>query len=95
VEQSGSILEKRLTIVNRLGLHARAAAKFAGTSLRFSAKITVTKDSTTVNGSSIMGLLLLGAQMGQSIIIRAKGADAGQAMTALQDLIERRFDEED
>lgn len=93
MEQSESILEKRLTIINQLGLHARAAAKFASKSLEFNAQITVTKDGTTVNGSSIMGLLLLGAQMGQSIVIRAQGEDAGQAITALQDLIARKFDE--
>jgi phosphocarrier protein HPr len=93
VSPSGSALEKRVTIVNVKGLHARASAKFATKALEFEAEITVTKDGTTVNGSSIMGLLLLAAQMGQSIVIRTKGEDAAEAMAALTDLVARKFDE--
>jgi phosphocarrier protein HPr len=94
VEQSASITEKRVQIVNQKGLHARASAKFAAMALTFNAEVTVTKDGVTVNGCSIMGLLMLGAPIGQSILIRAKGVDAAKAVSSLEQLVSSKFGEE-
>ncbi|WP_259781696.1 HPr family phosphocarrier protein [Aestuariispira ectoiniformans] len=82
-------------IVNRRGLHARAAAKFAKLAESFDADVTVTKDGQTVNGYSIMGLMMLAAARGSSIDIDASGNQADEALTALQALVENRFEEED
>lgn len=82
-------------IVNRRGLHARAAAKFAKLAEKFDADVTVAKDGQTVNGYSIMGLMMLAAGRGSSIDINAEGADAEEALTALKSLVENRFEEED
>jgi len=81
-------------ICNKRGLHARASAKFVKLAGTFSASITVTKDDQTVNGTSIMGLLALGAARGCSITIAAKGAEADKAMAALADLVQSKFGEE-
>jgi len=93
VEESASGLTRRVTISNVKGLHARASAKFATKALEFRAQITVTKDGTTVNASSIMGLLMLGALTGQTITISAYGPDAAKAVAALVYLVETKFDE--
>ena len=86
--------EKTVTIVNRRGLHARAAAKFAQTSGEFGADIAVTKDGQTVGGRSIMGLMMLAASPGTTIDIKCDGDDAVQALEALVTLVEAGFDEE-
>ena len=83
----------RLTIVNALGLHARAAAKFVHTATRYSSQIRVSRDGKTMDGKSIMGLLLLAAAKGTSIRISADGPDEGDAIAALCALVERSFDE--
>lgn len=88
-------MARTVEIVNRRGLHARAAAKFAKLAETFDADITVTKDGQTVNGYSIMGLMMLAAGRGSSIDIDASGAQADEALTALQSLVENRFEEED
>ncbi len=93
MEQAVPSYEKRVSIVNRKGLHARASAKFASLALTFKSEITVTKDGVTVNGTSIMGLLMLAAPIGQSIVIKARGKDAAEAISALDDLVARKFDE--
>ena len=93
MEEPASSFQKRVTICNVKGLHARASAKFATKALEFRAVVTVTKEGTTVNATSIMGLLLLAAQMGQSIIISAQGPDAAAALAALVQLVEAKFDE--
>lgn len=84
-----------VTIVNKRGLHARASSRFVKTAEDFSARITVSKDGTTVGGSSIMGLMLLAASPGSTIEIAAEGEDAKQALAALVALIENRFDEDE
>jgi phosphocarrier protein HPr len=93
VEQPVASVQKRVTICNVKGLHARASAKFASKALEFRSRVTVTKDGTTVNASSIMGLLLLAASTGQSIVISAEGPDAVEALAALEHLVESKFDE--
>lgn len=81
-------------ICNTRGLHARASAKFVKTASTFDSEVRVSRDGTTVNALSIMGLLMLGAGIGCSIDIEAEGADAQQAIDALLDLVARKFDED-
>ena len=82
-----------VTIVNKKGLHARASAAFVKCAERFDAEISVIKDGTTVNGTSIMGLMMLAAGQGTRIIIETEGPDAEEAMDALTSLVEQGFNE--
>jgi phosphocarrier protein HPr len=82
-----------VTIVNKRGLHARASAAFVKTAEQFDAEVSVTKDGQTVNGGSIMGLLMLGASPGSTILIETEGQDAEEALEALTALVEARFNE--
>jgi len=86
--------ERRVTIRNQRGLHARAAAKFVRTVESFDAEVTVVKDDMRVPGTSIMGLMMLAAGPGTILYLRASGADAAGALDALADLIARGFDED-
>ena len=86
-------VECTLTIMNPLGLHARAAAKFVHTAGRFASRIRVSKGSREMDGKSIMGLLLLAASHGTSITISAAGPDESEALAALCELVTRGFDE--
>jgi phosphocarrier protein len=81
-------------ICNTRGLHARASAKFVKLASSFESEIHVTRDGTTVDARSIMGLLMLGAGNGCSIEVTAEGPDAEAAIEALADLVARRFDED-
>ena len=85
---------RTFTIQNTLGLHARAAASFVKVSNRFQCEIMVRKDSTEVNGKSIMGVLILAAAKGSKIDVTATGEDAGAALDALGRLIDDKFGEE-
>lgn len=85
--------EETLTLKNRLGLHARAAAKLVHTAGSFASKVTLTKDGDEVDGKSILGLLLLAAGKGTPLLVRTDGDDENEAMAALKDLVDRRFDE--
>jgi phosphocarrier protein HPr len=87
------VLEETITLKNRLGLHARAAAKLVHTAAGFEAKVTVTKDGDEVDGKSILGLLLLAAGRGTSLLLRVEGKDEKEALAAVKDLVEHRFDE--
>ena len=82
-------------IVNTKGLHARASAKFVQTAAKFDAHVSVQKDGHAVSGTSIMGLMMLGAGIGSDIEIRAHGWDAKEALDALSALVEAGFDERD
>ncbi|MEL6977531.1 MAG: HPr family phosphocarrier protein [Pseudomonadota bacterium] len=82
-----------LEIVNDKGLHARASAQFAAVAERYQSKICVSKDALTVNGASLMGLLMLVASKGSVIRVSATGADAGAAIEALRSLVASRFGE--
>ncbi len=84
-----------ITICNKKGLHARASAAFVKCAGQFEAKIDVTKDGQTVGGSSIMGLMMLAASQGSRILIEAQGPQAEPALSALTQLIEARFHEEE
>jgi len=83
-----------LTIKNRLGLHARAAALLVKTANRFVSEVTIEKDGVEVNGKSIMGILMLAASKGSKITLKVEGKDAAQAMQMLSRLIENKFGEE-
>ena len=85
---------QRLTIVNRRGLHARASARFARTAECFDAKLTVTRNGVTVGGSSIMGLMMLGAGPGSHVLVKSTGRQAREALEAIVTLIENGFDED-
>jgi len=85
---------KEFTIKNRLGIHARPAARFAKTANKFESTIRVMKDGLEVNGKSIMGIMMLAAAQGNVIQVEAEGPDERQALQALGDLIEKRFEEE-
>jgi len=84
-----------LEIVNKKGLHARASAKFCQTVERFDAQIRVTRGHETVGGTSIMGLMMLGAGIGTTISIEATGNEASAAVDALEKLVASGFGEED
>jgi phosphocarrier protein HPr len=88
-------LSREFPIINRKGLHARATAKFVQCCEKFDAEITVSKDGETVGGSSIMGILTLGAGQGSSITVTASGPQAEAALEALEALIANRFGEDE
>jgi phosphocarrier protein HPr len=90
----GIKLEKEVTIVNRLGLHARPAAMFVRISSRYRSEVWVEKDGEQINGKSIMGLMMLAAGQGSKLIIRCEGPDADKAMEELEELIRTKFNED-
>lgn len=87
-------LAKTVTITNRRGLHARASAKFVTLASSLPVDVAVVKDGSPVNGRSIMGLMMLGAAMGDCITISAEGDGAEAAVTALAELVEAKFGED-
>ena len=80
-------------IINKLGLHARASAKLTQLASKFSSEIWLTRNGRRVNAKSIMGVMMLAAGKGSSVLIEASGADADAALKALQDLIANKFGE--
>jgi len=86
---------REMKIVNRKGLHARATAKFVQCVDRFDAEISVTRCGETVGGDSIMGILTLGAGLGSTITVSARGAQAREALDALEALVADRFGEDE
>jgi phosphocarrier protein HPr len=92
--REGAVVRK-LTICNRKGLHARASAKFVQTVEKFDADVRVMRNGETVGGTSIMGLMMLAAAPGTSIIVEATGKDAAAVVEALTTLINSRFGEDD
>ncbi|HEY0413751.1 MAG TPA: HPr family phosphocarrier protein [Allosphingosinicella sp.] len=89
-----SAAERTVELRNQRGLHARASAKFVTLAAGQSAAVEVEKDGSKVCGTSIMGLMMLGAAVGDSITIRAEGEGAEEAVAALSALVEERFGEE-
>jgi phosphocarrier protein HPr len=87
-------IEKEITILNRLGLHARPAAMFVRIASRHRAEIWVAKEGEEVNGKSIMGLMMLAAGQGSKLRIRCEGPDADKAVEELEELINSRFNED-
>ena len=86
--------KREVTVVNRLGVHARAAAKFVHLATRFSAKVLVARDGRQMDGKSIMGILLLAAACGSTITVSADGPDELDAVTALATLVASGFGED-
>ncbi len=91
--QDGRIV-RQLAIVNKRGLHARASAKFVQLVSGYDAAVVVEKDGVSVGGTSIMGLMMLAASPGCSIMVSARGAQAAEVMAALEELVASRFGEE-
>lgn len=89
-----SIISRTVLISNKRGLHARASAKFVTLASQQSANIEVEKDGSIVTGTSIMGLMMLGAAMGDQVTIKASGTDAHAALELLTELVENKFGEE-
>jgi phosphocarrier protein HPr len=89
------VLYRMVTIINKRGLHARAAARFVTLAEKFGASVDVVKDGQVVPARSIMGLMMLGASRGCEIELRAEGWDAKEALDALTSLVEAGFDEQD
>jgi len=87
------VIEREATIVNQEGLHARPAAQIVRLANSFASEIELSKDGLAVNGKSIMGVMMLAAECGSSIIIRANGPDAEQAVQALAELVATGFGE--
>lgn len=87
--------ERSVTIINKLGLHARAAAKFVTTASSFSCNIDIEKNGQKVNGKSIMGVMMLAASRGTELIIVASGADEVAAANSLEELVANRFGEQE
>jgi phosphocarrier protein len=87
-------LKRTVPIINERGLHARASAKFVKTASQFDAHVTVSRDGTTVEAQSIMGLMMLAAGIGSSVELVAEGPEAEEALEALTALIADRFEEE-
>lgn len=85
---------QRLTICNKRGLHARASARFVRTADHFDASVTVTRDGVTVGGTSIMGLMMLAAGPGTTILVQATGTEAREAVEALTELVQNGFYED-
>ena len=87
-------IEKEITIINRLGLHARPAAMFVRIASRYRSEVWVEKEGEQINGKSIMGLMMLAAGQGSKLKIRCEGADADKVMEELEDLIQKKFNED-
>lgn len=87
------MIRRSVTIINKLGLHARAAAKFVSLASQYACDIKLVKNTTEVNGKSILGVMMLAAAKGAELEMIADGADESLALDALEDLIGRRFDE--
>ncbi len=87
------MIERVLEIKNKLGLHARAAAKLVHTAARFKSEIKVRKGDEEVDGKSILGILLLAAGRGSTVVLKADGTDERDALDAIEKLIDDKFDE--
>lgn len=87
--------EREARIVNPLGMHARPAAEFVKTANRFRSQVSVRRGDLTVNGKSIMGMMMLAAERGSTLVIAADGADAAEALDALCELVAAGFNEMD
>jgi phosphocarrier protein HPr len=89
------MLKKKITIKNRLGMHARAAVKFVNTANRFSSTVRIEKNGDEIDGKSILGILTLAAVQGTEIIIKVSGKDEYRALRALVELIDSKFQEKE
>ena len=88
------MINTQIDIINRLGLHARAAAKFVTCASHFKSDILLSHNSHEVNGKSIMGVMMLAAAQGTTLTLSANGEDEKEAIAALEQLVKGRFDED-
>jgi phosphocarrier protein HPr len=95
IEPNGGLHFAEVVIPNKKGLHARASAQFVRCASGFTAEVRVTREGHTVGGTSIMGLMMLAAGQGHSILIEAEGPQAAEALEALIKLVENGFGEDD
>ena len=93
-EDSELKVHRQMVVQNKLGIHARPAAMFVKVANRYACNVMVEKDGETVNGKSIMGLMMLAAGPGSKLLVSCEGQDATQAATELEQLLKRKFDEE-
>ncbi|MEY4384762.1 MAG: hypothetical protein RLY20_45 [Verrucomicrobiota bacterium] len=91
---SANKISKTITVVNKLGIHARPAAVFAKTANKFKSDVFVEKDGETINAKSIMGLMMLAAGPGSKLLIICQGPDAAAALAAIEELVASKFGEE-
>ena len=89
------MLQKEVTIINKLGLHARAAAKLVGVASNYQSQVELEKDGQRVNGKSIMGVMMLAASKGSTVLLLAEGDDAEACLNELEELIKNRFEEDE
>ena len=89
-----SRISKELTIVNRLGMHARPSAMFVKAASKYRAEVWVEKDGERVNGKSIMGLMMLAAGQGSKLLVSCEGADAEKALAEIEAIIAQKFNED-
>lgn len=89
------MLNRQITIVNKLGLHARAAAKFVNLASGFDSEVSVSRNGHTVNGKSIMGVMMLAAAKGTTLELHINGSDEALALQQLEQLVATRFGEEE
>jgi len=87
--------QKQLTIINKLGLHARAAAKFVTLASSFSSEIDISRDNQSVNGKSIMGVMMLAASKVTQLTLTTKGDDEDEAISRIEELVLNKFGEEE
>ena len=88
------MIERKLIIQNKFGLHARPAALFVEVAARYNANVTISKEGVEVNGKSIMGILMLAAEKGHEVILRVDGREEEALLQALVDLLEGKLDDE-
>jgi phosphocarrier protein len=89
------MITKELTIINKLGLHARAAAKLVSVASKYGCEVHVARNDRQVNGKSIMGVMMLAASKGTQVTIATNGEDEQEAMQAIEELVANRFGEEE
>jgi phosphocarrier protein HPr len=89
------MMKKELMIENKLGLHARAAAQIVKTASVYSSKITLSKDGLDVDGKSIMGIMMLAAAKGTTVMVQATGEDEKSALTGMESLFKNKFGEKE
>jgi phosphocarrier protein len=89
------MVQKQVTIINKLGLHARAAAKFVTLASSFSSEVDLSKDDQTVNGKSIMGVMMLAASIGTRLTLTTNGVDEEEAITRIEELVLNKFGEDE
>ena len=87
------MVERELQILNKNGLHARPAAEIVKTAAKYKCEITISREELEVNGKSIMGVMMLAAEQGSTLKVKAEGPDAEQAVAAIADLVARKFGE--